>query len=64
MITEKANTMPSTGEAFDTYIPQAAVTSSVLEALVAPAPETFGIHPAHITRDGFSGAVACREVQV
>lgn len=48
-------------EAFDTYIPQAA--SSVLEALVAPAPETFGIHPAHITRDGFSGAVACREVK-
>lgn len=48
-------------EAFETYIPQA--VSYVMESIVALAPEEFGVHPARITRDGFSGAVACREVK-
>ena len=48
-------------DAFDRHIPAAAV--QVLSRLVAPSPEKFGVHPAKISRDGFSGAVACRAVK-
>lgn len=48
-------------DAFDRHIPAAAV--QVLSRLVAPAPEEFGVHPAKLSRDGFSGAVACRAVK-
>lgn len=48
-------------DAFDKHIPEAAV--QVLSRLVAPEPEKFGVHPAKISRDGFSGAVACRSVK-
>jgi len=48
-------------DAFDRHIPAAAV--QVLSRLVAPSPESFGVHPAKISRDSFSGAVACRSVK-
>lgn len=48
-------------EAFDRHIPAAAV--QVMNRLVAPAPESFGVHPAKLSRDSFSGAIACRAVK-
>lgn len=48
-------------DAFETHIPKAA--AYVLNRFVSPAPEAFGVHPVRVSRDSFSGAVACRDVK-